>query len=129
MDLPQLNLVAGWLGMAAGVISGATSGLFFHREQWLGGYGSFRRRMVRLAHISCFGLGFVNLLFAFSVGAAKAPLPPIPLASGAFVVGLVTMPVCCYLTAWRKSFRHFFPVPVLSVFLGIVVLLRAWVIP
>jgi hypothetical protein len=126
---PQVNLLAGWFGLLAGVISGATSGLWFHQSEWLGGYASFRRRMVRLGHISFFGLGFVNLLFALSVGAAPAPLPLLPLASGAFVVGLITMPVCCYLTAWRSSFRQLFPIPVLSVLFGIVVLLKAWVMP
>ena len=42
-----LNLIAGWLGMLAGVLSGAILGLFFHREDWMGGYGSYRRRLAR----------------------------------------------------------------------------------
>ena len=35
------------------------------REDWLGGYGSFKRRLYRLAHISFFGLAIVNLMFCF----------------------------------------------------------------
>lgn len=30
------------------MLSGITLGLFFHNPQWLGGYGSWQRRMVRL---------------------------------------------------------------------------------
>jgi hypothetical protein len=129
MDPAQLNLVAGWLGMAAGVISGAIGGLFFHQERWLGGYGSFPRRMVRLGHIAWFGLGFINLLFALTAGALAVSHPVNPIASAAFVVGLATMPLCCYLTAWKKRFRQLFPVPVLAVFLGIVFVLKARLFP
>ena len=40
---------AGWLGMFLGVVSGAVIGMFFHREDWMGGYDSYRRRLTRLA--------------------------------------------------------------------------------
>ena len=51
-----LNLQTAWIGFLLGCISGAVLGLFFHRAEWLGGYGSWRRRMLRLAHISFFGI-------------------------------------------------------------------------
>ena len=53
---------AGWLGMLLGVLSGAIIGLFFHREDWMGGYGSYRRRLTRLGHISFFWAGVGELL-------------------------------------------------------------------
>ena len=52
----QLNLVLGWLWIALGFASGAVLGLWFHKEQWLGGYASWMRRLYRLGHISFFGL-------------------------------------------------------------------------
>jgi hypothetical protein len=55
------NLLVGWVGMLGGVISGTLIGLFFKREDWMGGYGWFRRRLTRLGHISFFGLGFLNI--------------------------------------------------------------------
>lgn len=127
MDPPRLNFLAGWTAMVLGIIAGAISGLSFHQERWLGGYGAFRRRMVRLAHISWFGLGFINLLFALSVAAADAPLPAVHVASRALAIGLCTMPLCCYLAAWKTSLRHLFVVPVLSVLIGIMAFLKAWV--
>ena len=110
---------AGWLGMLLGVISGAVIGLFFHREDWMGGYGSYRRRLTRLGHISFFGLALVNFSFAFtqhvwSLGARCALL-----AMWALVIGAISMPACCFLSAWRKPFRHFFFIPVSAVLLGI----------
>jgi hypothetical protein len=59
LNLATYNLLVGWVAMLAGVLSGAAIGLFFHQEEWLGGYGAYRRRMTRLGHISLFGLGFL----------------------------------------------------------------------
>jgi hypothetical protein len=122
-----MNLFAGWIGLLCGVVSGAVIGLFFHREDWMGGYDSFRRRLTRLGHISFFGLGFVNLFFGLTVAALHlADSPALSLAGRCLLVGAVTMPTCCFLSAWRKPFRHLFPIPVVSVLAGIVLLLCCW---
>lgn len=116
----------GWIGMLLGVLSGAALGLFFHREDWMGGYNSFRRRLARLGHISFFGLGFINFFFAIShqiAGVATAWAVP---AAVAFTIGAATMPTCCFLSAWKKPFRHFFFIPVASVAAGIVMTLVGW---
>ncbi len=126
MEIASLNLLAGWIGMLGGVISGAIIGLFFHQEGWMGGYSSFRRRMTRLGHISFWGLGFLNMMFAFSVRTVEFPIVNAQVASVGFILGLVTMPVCCFLTACRESFRFLFPVPVFSVLIGVVSLLIGW---
>ena len=123
MDTATLNLLAGWLGVLGGVVSGAVIGLFFHRDDWMGGYGSFRRRMTRLGHISFLGLGFTNLAFAFTIRAAGMPRTEAHLASLFFIAGLITMPSCCFLTAWRKPFRLLFGIPVICVSGGVVAVL------
>lgn len=122
---PYINLLAGWAGMLLGVISGAVLGLFFHREDWAGGYGSMRRRMMRLGHIAFFGLGFLNLLFEMTIHIAQISGPAVPLASWALILGAATMPICCFLVAWRRGFRHLFPVPVIAVAIGVVITLIA----
>src|SRR6186997_2966263 len=93
------NLIAGWTGFLAGAVTGALMGLCFHRENWLGGYGSFPRRMLRLGHIACFGLGLINILFALT--AVTLPLSPLARAASILlVVGMITMPTTCFLTSW-----------------------------
>jgi hypothetical protein len=116
--LVRLHLFATWAGLLAGVSSGAVMGLLFHREDWLGGYGSFPRRLIRLGHISFFGLALVNALFALTV--ALTPLPELAAhcASIGFLVGAITMPLCCFLSAWRERCRCLFPLPVGSLFAG-----------
>lgn len=126
--LVTLNLIAGWSAIAAGVLSGAAMGLFFHEEGWLGGYGSFRRRMIRLGHISFFGIGFLNVLFAVSLAHVPVAASLAAPSSTAFVVAAIAMPLCCGLTAWRKPWRHLFPVPVLATMLGIGLLLAGWAV-
>lgn len=113
-----LNEAFGWGWILLGALSGMLLGLRFQREDFLGGYVSLRRRMVRLGHISFFGLGLLNILFAQS--APRLGLEPswLALASAAFVAGGVTMPLCCGLMAWRPALKPLFAVPVASVMLG-----------
>lgn len=122
----MVNLIGGWLAMLGGVLSGATLGLFFHREDWMGGYGSYRRRLMRLGHIAFFGLGFLNLIFAATSHELSLRGGYLVTASLALMIGAITMPVCCFLSAWRKPLRHLFPVPVLAVTTGIFSILVGW---
>lgn len=123
MEMATLNLLAGWIGMLGGAISGAVLGLFFHDDSWMGGYSSFRRRLTRLGHISFFGIGFLNLMCGFTVAMVDLPATAARVASAGFLLGAIAMPLCCFLTAWRKPFRHLFPIPVSGVLVGIVSLL------
>ena len=120
----SLNLALGWLWLALGTVAGLVLGSFFHREEWLGGYGSLRRRMYRLMHISFFGLGILNLLFHFTVRALPSPGATVQAASWALALGAVTMPVCCALMARSTRFRLLFAVPVTGVLVGTVLTLR-----
>jgi len=110
----NINLHAAWIGFLLGCLSGAVPGLFFHDREWLGGYASWRRRMIRLAHIAFFGIGFLNLGFFLTVRTLgiDGGLTGI---SVLLLAGAATMPAVCYLSAWKDVFRHFFFIPALSV--------------
>jgi hypothetical protein len=118
----RFNVALAWVWIVLGFISGMVMGLNFHRENWLGGYASHQRRLYRLGHISFFGLGAINLLFVFTLqaftnqyacGTATAPV-----ASIAFAVGTVTMPLCCAVAAHKKDARTLFAIPVTSLLVG-----------
>ena len=123
MNEVLLMFRAAWIGMLAGTVAGALFGLFFHRDDWMGGYSSFRRRMMRLGHIACFGLAFVNFFFGITCFVMQFKSPLAHWAAWAFIIGAITMPTCCFLSAWRKPFRHLFPIPVVSVATGIILTL------
>ena len=115
-----LNFYAAWIGIALGFIAGAVIGLFFHEEGWAGGYSSWPRRMARLGHISFFGIAFINLAFALSVRVFQVHLTT-AVPSYLFLAGAITMPLICFLSAYKKRFRHFFPVPVVCLLTGSVI--------
>jgi hypothetical protein len=107
----DVNAIAAWMCIAAGAVSGIVSGLFFHDGAWLGGYGSWPRRMLRLGHISFFGIGLLNLAYASTLHVIGWPAPPVG-ASWALAAAGGLMPGVCYLAAWRMPLRHLFALPV-----------------
>jgi hypothetical protein len=117
------NLILAWLWILLGFTSGMVLGMFFHGENWLGGYGSFKRRMYRLGHISFFGLGAVNLLFCLTVQNFSLAGPLIHFASLAFIIGAIAMPVCCAVMAHFPKAHLIFSVPVVSLITGAVLTL------
>ncbi len=114
-----MNIYGAWVGFLLGCIAGVIPGLFFYNNEWLGGYASWQRRMIRLGHISFFGLGFLNLLFAFTVRHLSIDTGII-IPSVLLVIGLYSMPAVCYLAAWKPFFRHLFFIPALSVIMSII---------
>lgn len=118
ITVPNLNLVLAWSWILLGFVSGMILGANFHREDWLGGYSSFPRRLYRLGHISFFGLGTVNLMFYLTVHNLPALGSSVVSASWAFIVGGITMPICCLGTAHNPKFRMFFAIPVASLIVG-----------
>lgn len=120
-----LNFTAGWWLILLAFVTGAGIGLGFHREDFLGGYGSFRRRLLRLGHIALAALGALNVLY----GLCPVPAPGDGLGAWAgrlLLAGAVAMPLVCFLSSWRRPFRHLFFVPV-ALLLGaaLLVLVRA----
>lgn len=125
IDPVRFSLFVGWVSMIGGALSGAVIGLFFYREDWMGGYASLRRRMIRLGHIAFFGIGILNVLFALSLTAFPSAYARI--GSIGFAIADVTMPGCCFLTAWRPGFRKLFPIPVAAVLVGLAGLIGGWI--
>jgi len=119
-----LNWYFGWALVLSGFATGAGIGLFFHREEFLGGYTSFRRRIIRLGHISQAALGLTNVVFSLT---AAADPECGRIASVAFLVGGVAMPLVCFLSGWKEVFRYFFFVPVASLMVAVIYTLKGGV--
>ncbi|MBL8877803.1 MAG: hypothetical protein JNG88_01685 [Phycisphaerales bacterium] len=114
-----VNESFGWCWILVGFLVGGWLGLSFNKPDWLGGYASYPRRLVRLGHISFIGLGLLNILFALS--AARCNLEPqqLQIAAIAMIVGAIGMPLACGLTAWRAAFKPLFYIPVASLLTGV----------
>jgi hypothetical protein len=120
MDIVRLNLAFAWLWILLGFASGALMGLQFQRENWLGGYSSFPRRLYRLGHISFFGLGLINFLFAATLRIFGVDSPAVAYAAYAFIAGGILMPICCLIMAHfpQRKAAFVFAAPVASLLLG-----------
>jgi hypothetical protein len=115
--IPELNIIAAWIGILLGVVSGIVVGLRFADADWLGGYASWPRRMIRLGHISFFGIALLNVAFYVTclLVYADSWILPRGIAGWALLVAAAAMPTVCFLAAWRKPMRQLFFVPVLGV--------------
>lgn len=117
----QINLTIGWLLILLGFLSGAVLGLRFHDESWLGGYASFRRRLIRLGHIALVALGAINILFALSADAIAWEWGWLDVASSLLIFGGFAMPLCCALTAWNARAKSLFVLPVTALIAAAVI--------
>lgn len=104
---------AAWSLVVLGFASGAVLGLGFADEQFLGGYPTWRRRLLRLGHIACIALGLLQMLYELSP-AAHSGGALAGATRAAWILGAVAMPLVCWLAAWRKPLRRLFVVPVLA---------------
>ena len=91
----------GWFWISVGLCVGAWMGLGFRNPDWLGGYDSWPRRMVRLGHIAMIMLGVLNILFALSSDRMGLSDLWIGVASWGFIAGAVIMPLGCFLASAR----------------------------
>ncbi|MBI4166990.1 MAG: hypothetical protein HY508_14790 [Acidobacteria bacterium] len=116
----MLNEICGWFFVLGGLVMGLVMGLKFQREEWLGGYGAFPRRMVRLAHVALVALGMMNIQYAQS--AARTHLDPrfANLASWSFLAAAILMPACCLWMAARRSHFEIFAAPIVCLATGLV---------
>lgn len=117
-----MSVAIGWWLLAAGFISGAVMGLLAQDENWLEGYGSRRRRLVRLGHIALVALGALNIIWPLTATAAEST--QYGLITTCFVIGGVTMGPICFLSAVSWSNRVAFVVPSTALIAGAV--LAGW---
>jgi hypothetical protein len=117
-----LNWYFGWISILTAFVTGAGIGLFFYRDDFLGGYGSFRRRILRLGHIAQAALGMMNLIAG--VDQLQRGLEYAAIAQWGLVVGGITMPLVCFLSAWRPGCRHLFFIPVIALIAAAVEILQ-----
>lgn len=118
-----MNWYAGWIMLLVGFITGACMGLGFGREDFFGGYSSWRRRLARLGHIALVALGLLNIVFAIS------PVTVRPLAGILLIVGGVAMPAVCFLSAWKKAFKRLFFIPVATLLAAVILILLSGLFP
>ena len=147
--MASANLIAGWVMVLLGFIVGAIFVIFAPKEDWLGGYTSSRRRLLRLGHIALIALGTLNIIVWLvlktthpSVGglhdtlkiplrsasqnltAATNSLCGLPaLMAGLFLLGGVLMPITCFLSAMDFKWQYLFSLPAVFLIAGAILMI------
>ena len=110
----------GWFLILAGVLMGSYMGIKFQREDWLGGYFSLPRRMVRLAHVALVALGMLNILFARSLESLKLSPPLETVASWTLMVAAFLMPASCICISLGSRRFEMFAAPIICLVTGLI---------
>ena len=122
------NIKFGWLWILLGIISGALLGTFafngpiqFSPE--LMDYNSLPRRMLRLAHISFIGLGFLNWMYGVTVNSLKIKIRKN--LSVMFIFGAVTMPLFLIVSAFYEPFKYSLVIPATTLLIATVIFYKS----
>ena len=115
---PRWTYVLGWNGVLFCFLTGAVLGLVVKNDANLGGYDSIKRRYVRLGHIACGALGIINIMAAIC---AKSGFFFPNLSLALLAVGLIMMPISCFIHAFTKQGYYFFWLPSTSLITAVVI--------
>ena len=105
----QLNIVTGWIFISLGITTGSILGLWsfagpFKAPKGHENYTDLPRRLNRLAHIACFMLPLISIVF----GQHLDHLPLTDLLKHVASVGMLT----CILASFWLPFKYFEIIPV-----------------
>ena len=130
-SIGDLNRTIAWTGMALGAALGLLMGLWSFDgpvtpPSFIGDYADTPRRLLRLGHIACFGIGILNLLLVQAVADARESSRPARYAAGAMSFGNVFLPLTLVVAALYSPAKYLLPLPALSVFVAL--LLAAWLV-
>lgn len=118
-----MSVAIGWWLISVGFLTGAVFGLLAQSENWLGGYASRTRRLLRLGHIALIALGALNVVWPLTT-TARNSTSLTTVITGCFVVGGLTMGPVCFLSAMNWRCRMAFVIPSTALIVG--ALLAGW---
>ena len=66
-NIGRTNIKFGWCWLFVGLLEAMGIGLFAFNPDWLGGYVSLERRLLRLSHIAFMALALTNILYGLCI--------------------------------------------------------------
>lgn len=106
--------------MAVGAMTGLVMGLWSFDGPlpvpgWLGDYGSTARRMARLGHIACFGVGILNLLLVMETERTASLNTASRWASRLMNLGNIGLPLGLFFSAAVPPAKYLLALPAMAV--------------
>ena len=120
------NRIVGWFSLVAGAGTGVIMGLWSFDgplpvPSWLGEYGDTSRRLARLGHIACFGLGILNILIAQELPRLSLANRTRKIAANAMNLGNIFLPLTLFAAAAYHPVKYFMSLPASAVSLALVI--------
>ncbi len=120
-SMGDLNRIVAWTGMACGAALGLIMGLWsfdgpLAPPSFIGDYTDTPRRLLRLGHIACFGIGILNLLLVQALLDSGDSPRAARHAAQAMNFGNVFLPLVLLIAAVYAPAKYLLPIPALSVF-------------
>ena len=113
---PDANITFGFAWICVGILLGAPMALSFLHADWLGGYGSLDRRLLRLAHVAFIMLSLLNVIYGYAWKTGSLGTFPQRAASAGLIAGAVLLPLTLLAGIRVKRLLWFLPVPFTLVF-------------
>jgi hypothetical protein len=118
MDAAEALKTYALLGLPVGLSTGLLLALVAKNEDGWGGYGSFRRRAARLAHVCAVMLPVIAGVLSLLLAAGERAAGTASLGAGLWIGGGISLALALAATAWRPRLRLLLPIPALSVVAG-----------
>ena len=118
MSLGEVNVLFGWCWMCMGFIFGLILGMRAEGENWLGGYGSLKRRYLRLGHVAFIALSMINILYGKEIVTSVLPASIARAGSILMIFGAVGIPLTCITAVFFRKAKFFLPLPALAMLIG-----------
>jgi hypothetical protein len=120
----EFNQLIGWLSLTLGVFSGLILGLWsfdgpVQVPNWIGNYEDTSRRLLRMGHISLFGVGILNILLAREFPWAALGKKGTGTAMTCMTFGNVFLPTLLFGAAIYRPIKYLLPFPALSIFVAL----------
>lgn len=93
--MDNLNIAGGWCLISIGIFLGMVIMPVFLKDSLLGGYGSVKRRLIRLGHIAFVVLGIINILYGLMDKGNSLPL----------LIGGIGMASGCIISAFWDKYK------------------------
>lgn len=118
----NINIKFGWFWLFIGLLQAIWIGLYAFSPEWLGGYASLSRRLLRLSHIAFMALSLTNILYGLCIDSVNLSKSLKKIGSYSMIIAAISMPTICLLTISNNFFELFFFIPSLSFACGLLIM-------
>lgn len=113
---PSANITFGFVWINAGILLGAPMAMAFLRSDWLGGYGSLDRRLLRLSHVAFIMLSLLNVIYGYALETGAIEISWQRAASFHLMAGSIVLPLVLLAGIRVRRVLWLLPVPFLQIF-------------